>query len=201
MNSTSNLQWFSTFICDIDVKKLINNYGAPSIDYLHFFRKRYTEKFHKDLETKLENDYSEYYYTYFSPYIQWNIMDENNEQIALIYIEFYFDYNSSIDKYPERNHDFECLFKQIVNSSFEVKQKFIHDFISLSYFNQNDYPSLTYDITEFCSDLDYLHSNYTQWYILTKDNDIFNKLCNELNFKYDNNSLSKYHKFINDFNP
>ena len=172
--------WFYNTISKIDINKLISNYGPPNIDYLYFFRKRDIEKYNEILK-KGQKD-NEKYYTYFTPFIHWSIKDKNNKEIALIYIEFYYDHDTTKNKYPVRNKSFDFLFKEIITSSPQVKEKFIQDFISLKDYNQQDYPSLTSDISEFSSNLDYLYSNHVQWYIITKDKDIFNQMFYSHNF-------------------
>jgi hypothetical protein len=197
-NNETILKWKTesigvTTITNINIPKLIELYGKPEIDPIHF-RKIICDSYYKECQTNYKKDieYEPQQFDFFiQPFIHWNILDENNQLEAIIHIEFFNEVNYRESKYPERNLEVDYFFNTelINNPNYQkYKNQLIEDFIKLKPLNYDykeckykDYPNVGIPDIDFT--LEYLQSKYVQWNIRSKNKETYDKLSLLLEFK------------------
>jgi hypothetical protein len=162
----------------LNIPKLIELYGGPEIDPIHFRKildKTYYEQCLKNGSLNLEDETQPADF-FIQPYIHWNILDENNQIEAIIHIEFYedIDYKEGTS-YSQRNKNVDYFFSTELMNNLNYKKQLIEDFINLNSLNSINYPGLN-GLSEFDFSLDYLESEYVQWFIRVKNKETFDKL-------------------------
>jgi hypothetical protein len=173
-------------ITNLNIPKLIELFGKPEIDPIHFRKLLHSIYYKRSIES---NDLNIEYQTqafdcFVQPFIHWNILDKNDQLEAIVYIEFYYEHNERTSRYPERNLEIDHFFNTelINNPNYEIyKKQLIEDFIQFKPFEKKNYPDLCLD--EFDFTLEYLHSKYVVWNINCKNKETYDKLSFLLEFK------------------
>jgi len=197
-NNNTITQWTlksigETTITNINIPKLIELFGKPEIDPIHFRKILYSTYYNESIKNNnLNIEYQTQPSDFFiQPFIHWNILDENNQLEAIIHIEFFYEVNYRESKYPERNLEVDYFFNTelINNPNYQkYKNQLIEDFIKLKPLNYDykdckykDYPNLGIPDIDFT--LEYLQSEYVQWNIRSKNKETYDKLSLLLEFK------------------
>lgn len=173
---------------NLNIQKLIDIYGKPQIDPIHFRKLIYSNYYKQCLENDSLNleDGTQSADYFMQPFIHWNIIGKNNQIIAIIHIEFYNDLNyRERETSPSRNLDVDYFFStDLVNdpNCEKHKKQLIDDFIHLKPLLQENYPNLP-SLAEIDFTLDYLQSEYVQWFVRAINKETFNKLSIVLDFK------------------